>query len=142
MTVSNSSGSNACFELRGINNAASRVVQVFTSTADDGTTDTPIVAGKINIFANGTGVNYEETSDYRLKSNIQELSSTTELIKTLKPCTYEMHGINKRGFLAHELQEVCPEAVSGTKDEEETIGTLANYDGTVIETEVTEPRRA
>ena len=30
-------------------------------------------------------------------------------------------------------------AVTGTENEEETIGTLADYDGTVLETEVTEP---
>ena len=137
--VSNGSGDEAPIELRGHNNSAKRTVQVFTSTTGAGAGQTPIVAGKIVIQAGGTGVNYVETSDYRLKSDILELSSTTEIIKALKPCTYKMHGVNKRGFLAHELQEVCPEAVSGVKDETEAIGTLADYNGTVLETEVTEP---
>ena len=32
-----------------------------------------------------------------------------------------------------------PRAVSGTKDATEAIGTLADYDGTVLESDVTEP---
>ena len=43
------------------------------------------------------------------------------------------------GFIAHELQQHFPLAVTGTQDEEEAIGTLADYDGTVLETEVAEP---
>ena len=43
------------------------------------------------------------------------------------------------GFLAHEAQVVVPEAVTGTKDETETIGTLTEWNGTVLETNVTEP---
>ncbi len=37
------------------------------------------------------------------------------------------------------LQEVLPEAVTGTKDGTEAIGTLADYDGTELETSVAEP---
>ena len=36
----------------------------------------------------------------------------------LKPCTYKWNadGSNGEGFIAHELAEVCPQAVTGEKD--------------------------
>ena len=39
----------------------------------------------------------------------------------------------------HDLQPVVSEAVTGTADATEAIGTLYDFDGTVLETEVTEP---
>ena len=91
-----------------------------------------------SITTDGVSVSYEETSDYRLKSNVIELSNTSDLIKSLKPCSYEMYGTTKRGFLAHELQEICPEAVTGTKDATEAIGIHTDAEG-VVTTDVTEP---
>ena len=68
------------------------------------------------------------------------LSSAVESIKSLKPCSFTMRGADGiKGFVAHELQEILPEAVTGTKDATEAIGTLADYDGTVLETAITEP---
>ena len=45
----------------------------------------------------------------------------------------------KAGFVAHELQEFVPDAVRGTKDETEAIGTLTDWDGTELETNVPKP---
>lgn len=81
-------------------------------------------------------------SDYRLKTNIVDLPSATTAIKQLRPVNYELTGFEgyvHSGFIAHEVQEQIPVAVTGTKDETEEIGTLADYDGTVLESEVTEP---
>ena len=84
--------------------------------------------------------NVQTASDYRLKSNIVDLPSAVDTIKALQPREYDFLDRGKRiGFVAHELQAVVPECVSGTQDETEAIGTLADYDGTVLETEVTEP---
>ena len=81
-----------------------------------------------------------DISDYRLKSNIAELQDATSLVKQLKPCTFSIRNHNNvRGFVAHELQEIAPECVSGTKDATESIGTLIDWDGTELDTEVTEP---
>ena len=85
-----------------------------------------------------------QTSDYRVKTNIQPLSTAVDVVKALKPVTFEYTdrnvGQTYKGFVAHELQEAgITEAVTGTKDGTEAIGTLADYDGTVLETEVTEP---
>ena len=44
-----------------------------------------------------------------------------------------------KDFIAHEAQEVCPQAVTGAKDATEAIGTLFDWDGKVREEDVTEP---
>ena len=85
---------------------------------------------------------YHVTSDYRIKSNIQPLTSAAGLVKNLNPVTYTLNHAPEythAGFIAHELQEVAPQAVSGTKDATEAIGTLTDYNGTVLQTEVPEP---
>ena len=96
--------------------------------------------GQISITA--AGCQFEDLSDYRLKTDIVDLDGATAInaVKALQPKTYTKNGVpNVIGFVAHELQEVAPLAVSGVKDGTEAIGTLADYDGTVLETEVTEP---
>jgi len=95
--------------------------------------------GSIQFNSSG-GVNFNETSDYRTKSNVQPLSSAVDIIKALNPISYS-RGLsdNVPGFLAHELQEVFPVAVTGAKDATEAIGTLTDWDGTELDTEVTEP---
>jgi hypothetical protein len=44
------------------------------------------------------------------------------LIQQLKPCTYnwKTDGADGQGFIAHELQEVVPDCVTGDKDAVET----------------------
>ena len=79
-------------------------------------------------------------SDYRVKTNIVDKGSTVDLIKQIKVRNFTVNGVdNVDGFIAHELQPICPIGVFGEKDATEAIGTLADYDGTVLETEVTEP---
>ena len=51
----------------------------------------------------------------------------------------EEPNITVDGFIAHEAQAVVPEAVTGTQDEVEAIGTLTEYDGTVLETNTPQP---
>ena len=70
------------------------------------------------------------------------MPSAVDEIKALRPVNFNYiwaPGRTRPGFIAHELSDVLPVAATGTKDETEAIGTLADYDGTVIETEVTEP---
>ena len=89
------------------------------------------------IKGNGNNaVNYEDTSDYRLKQNIQPLGTAVDLVKQLKPSTFEYinePGVTYQGFVAHELQDICPLAVSGTKDETQVVGTLTDLDGNAEE---------
>jgi len=64
------------------------------------------------------------SSDYRLKENIKPLDGSLDRINKLRPISFNF--INKNimhygdlkvdGFLAHEVGEVVPECVTGTKD--------------------------
>ena len=96
-----------------------------------------------SIISDSSGrLSFKGTSDYRTKTNITPLPSATSIIENLNPVSFEFiwsPGFTASGFVAHEVQEHFPEAVTGTKDQTIPIGTLADYDGTVLETEVTEP---
>ena len=80
--------------------------------------------GHINRNGTTNAVQYTTSSDYRLKENIQPMQGALSLISQLKPCTYdwkqECGGGVGQGFIAHELQAVVPDCVSGEKDAVET----------------------
>lgn len=66
-----------------------------------------------------SGVSYNTTSDYRLKENVAPMDNASERVKALKPCRFNFIAdpdSTVDGFLAHEAQEVVPEAVHGSKD--------------------------
>ena len=66
-----------------------------------------------------TGVLYASASDYRLKENVIKLQHSIERVKKLKPSNFNfLENPNETvdGFIAHEVQEVVPEAVTGKKD--------------------------
>jgi len=71
-----------------------------------------------NISTNGTATAYNTSSDYRLKESVVPMSDSIDRLKQLKPSTWswKTDGSHGEGFLAHEAQEVVPEAVTGTKD--------------------------
>jgi hypothetical protein len=70
------------------------------------------------ISTNGTSTAYNTTSDYRLKNTIAPMTGALAKVALLKPCTYKWNSDNSdsQGFIAHELQEVVPECVTGQKD--------------------------
>lgn len=72
--------------------------------------------GSISITGSTTA--YNTSSDYRLKENVQPMTGALEKVAALKPVTYtwKVDGSNGEGFIAHELAEVCPNAVTGEKD--------------------------
>lgn len=72
------------------------------------------------------GVNYNTTSDYRLKKDVETLIGSGDFIDALKPRTFTWieSGKAAAGFIAHELQEVCPTAVSGVKDAVDSDGKI------------------
>ena len=72
-----------------------------------------------SIAQNGTtGVLYNTTSDYRLKSNVVPVTTGLSVINQLNPVNFTWISDNESdtGFLAHEFQTVIPRAVTGTKD--------------------------
>jgi hypothetical protein len=70
------------------------------------------------ISTNNNNTAYNTSSDYRLKENIAPMTGALAIVSALKPCTYtwKSDASNGEGFIAHELQEVCPLAVTGEKD--------------------------
>ncbi len=81
------------------------------------------VAGSIN--HNGTtSVVYNTSSDYRLKENIQPLENGLQRLNELNPVQFDWKedGTSSEGFIAHEVQEIFPDAVSHEKDGEQMQG--------------------
>ena len=83
----------------------------FITFANNGTT-----VGSVT--TNGTNTTYATSSDYRLKNTIAPMTGALAKVAQLKPCTYKWNadGSDGEGFIAHELAEVCPDAVVGEKD--------------------------
>lgn len=71
-----------------------------------------------SITTNGSATAYNTSSDYRLKNNQQPLTGSGAFIDALKPKTWNWKADGSRGvgFIAHEVQEVSPGSVVGTKD--------------------------
>jgi hypothetical protein len=80
------------------------------------TNSTRLGVGSIN--TNGTSTTYSTSSDYRLKENISPMTGALATVSALKPVTYtwKSTGEDGQGFIAHELQEIVPDCVSGEKD--------------------------
>jgi hypothetical protein len=94
------------------------------------------------IQSSGTGAgstSYNTSSDYRLKNSVQPMTGALAKVALLKPCTYKWNPDNTdgQGFIAHELQELFPEAVTGEKDgieeyldeTDNTVKTRPRYQG-------------
>ena len=79
---------------------------------------------KGSISVSNSATTYNTSSDYRLKENVAPMTGALATIAALKPCTYtwKADGSVGQGFIAHELQEVAPYAVTGEKDGEEMQG--------------------
>ena len=94
--------------------------------------------GKIRI--NGSGVAYDTTSDYRLKENVEPIAGAITRLKELKPLRFNFisnPSATVDGFLAHEVQDIVPEAITGEKDavkeeEYEITPAVLDDDGNVV----------
>jgi hypothetical protein len=75
------------------------------------------------IYYNGSATSYSTSSDYRLKENIAPMTGALDVVQALKPVTYKwkVDGSDGQGFIAHELQEVVPDCVTGEKDAVEIV---------------------
>jgi hypothetical protein len=99
LNVGHPSGTNSGFEYIGFSYAGSQIGSIRQS----GT----------------TGVSFNTSSDYRLKENVVPLEDATLRVKQLKPSQFNFIAEPSRtvdGFIAHEVQAVVPECVTGEKD--------------------------
>ena len=71
-----------------------------------------------SIDVSTTATTYTTSSDYRLKNTIAPMTGALAKVALLKPCTYKWNadGSDGEGFIAHELQAVVPQCVTGAKD--------------------------
>jgi len=75
------------------------------------------LVGTISQTASSTA--YNTSSDYRLKENVTDITGATDRLKQLNPVRFNFIADTDTtvdGFLAHEVQDIVPEAITGTKD--------------------------
>jgi len=77
------------------------------------------------IIANASSTSYNTSSDHRLKENVDYTFDATTRLKQLKPARFNFIAdadTTVDGFLAHEVQSVVPEAITGTHNEVDDDG--------------------
>ena len=78
-----------------------------------------------SISTNGSATAFTTSSDYRLKENVTANWDATTRLKQLNPIRFNFIADPETtvdGFLAHEVQTVVPEAITGSKDEVDNNG--------------------
>ena len=71
------------------------------------------------IVISGTSTSYSTSSDYRLKENVIDMTGALDRVDQLEPKRFNFiadEDTTVDGFLAHEVQDIVPEAVTGEKD--------------------------
>jgi len=97
------------------------------------------------ITGNGSTISYGTGSDYRLKTNIVPMPiSGLDTINNLQPKRFNFISNPSEtvdGFIAHELQEHIPMAVTGEKDEMRGRGNVVKIDDEsfIVKEDVSEP---
>jgi len=94
-------------------------VRFYTSAGGSGTT-----VGSISVTTSATA--YNTSSDYRMKENVAPMTGGLATISALKPVTYDWVTDKSygEGFIAHELAEIVPLAVTGEKDAVDDEGNI------------------
>jgi len=115
--VATASGNAGCLNLKltGGNGTIARFIR--GGQANGG------VVGTISITTTSTA--YNTSSDYRLKENVVDLTGATTRLKQLEPKRFNFiadANTTVDGFLAHEVQTVVPEAITGTHNEVDDDG--------------------
>lgn len=83
------------------------------------------LVGSISTFTSSTG--YNTSSDYRIKENITDITDGIERVKLLKPSQFNFivePNITVDGFIAHEVSDIVPLAVTGEKDQIHEDGSI------------------
>jgi hypothetical protein len=111
-----------CNGAAGFKNGDASVVGVWQTQSDafamqffSGSGGTNV--GSISVTASATAFN--TSSDYRLKENVTGITNATDRLKQLNPVRFNFIAdadTTVDGFLAHEVSDIVPEAISGEKD--------------------------
>jgi hypothetical protein len=90
-------------------------IAFFHSSNANGLGGSPV--GTVSITTTATA--YNTSSDYRLKENVTAVTDGITRLQELKPSRFNFIADPAKtvdGFIAHEVQAVVPEAITGTKD--------------------------
>ena len=106
------------FYLASATPASRQACQFYNNRIDS----SPTFVGSIQI--NSTATAFNTSSDYRLKENVVKMTGALDRVSQLKPSRFNFIGYEEivDGFLAHEVSDIVPEAISGTKDEVDNEG--------------------
>jgi len=102
-------------KLRQVGNASATHYMIVFAKQNDTTVG--------SIQTDGSNTSFNTSSDYRLKENIVDLTDAIDRVKTLKPRKFNFKDNPSKtqdGFIAHEVSNTVPEAVTGEKDANET----------------------
>lgn len=109
-------GSNDTFLAVQVNNdgVKRRIAQFYNSSGT--------LSGEISLKNSIT--TYSTSSDYRLKENLVGLTGALDRLRLIDVYRFNFIGqdVSVDGFVAHELQEIVPEAVTGEKDGLDYLG--------------------
>jgi hypothetical protein len=121
ISLINTSGSNGMgIAIGNTNNVGLGIYSGYTATGTATAVQfqdhNSVVRGSITVTTSATA--YNTSSDYRLKNTIAPMTGALAKVAALKPVTYKWKadGSDGEGFIAHELQAICPDAVTGQKD--------------------------
>ena len=109
----------------GVANTAS--CAYFNRMGSDGDTvkffNRGVTVGTVQTTSSSTS--YNTSSDHRLKENVTDITGATDRLKQLNPVRFNFIAdadTTVDGFLAHEVQTVVPEAITGTHNEVDDDG--------------------
>ena len=116
----------------GENDAEGAATMYLKNLAYDGTSTTRYLVffqansgNRGSITSDGSGVTYNTTSDIRLKTDIQPIENASETLLSMNPVTHKWKEWPDekpvQGFIAQEMMNIVPEAVSGEPDGEEMM---------------------
>jgi len=114
--VGSTATGNFCCRFDGVGTGLSNILQFVNGYGQVGA-----------VKVNGTNTSYETSSDHRLKENVDYTWDATTRLKQLKPARFNFKvdaDTTVDGFLAHEVQTIVPEAVSGEKDAVDADGNI------------------
>ena len=111
--ISITRSANPCINVNRIGSSAGAAIIMHYNSND---------VGSIDVASSSTS--YNTSSDYRLKENAKPIQNGLERLNQLNPVKFDWKedGTSSEGFIAHEVQEIFSDAVTGEKDGEEMQG--------------------
>ena len=132
-----------CVSIAGRSGSSTAGILRLIKTGDDGQIVDFFRTGNTavgNISVTPTATSYNTSSDYRLKENVDYEFNALDRVAQLKPARFNFIAdadTTVDGFLAHEVQDIVPEAITGEKDavreeEYEVTPAVLDDDGNVV----------